>query len=77
MRAAKRDINEPEIVDALKGRGFLVMRLHEFDLLSFDPIRQRLDMWEVKGPKGRLTSSQEKLIADGWPLNIIRTPEEL
>jgi len=75
-RAAKRDKNEPEIVQALRKNGWLVLYLDKFDLLAFDPQTKRLRMLEVKTETGALKPSQGKLLADGWPLEIIRTAED-
>jgi len=77
LRAAKRDANEPEIVQALREAGWLVLYLDKFDLLCWHPTRRQLRMVEVKTPTGKLKPSQEKLLADGWPLEIIRTKEDV
>ena len=71
---ARRDANEPEIVRALKDCGYKVMRLNEFDLLVHG--HGDLMMLEVKTETGILKPSQEKMIAEGWPLKIVRSPAE-
>ena len=74
-RAGKRDAIEPFIVGLLRHRGYLVMQLDTFDLLAF----KHGEFWivEVKsGEKPKLTRHQEKLVADGWPLVVIRSVEE-
>ena len=75
-RAAKRDQNEPEIVQELREAGWLVMYLDKFDLLIWHPTQRRLRMVEVKTETGALKPSQEKMIAEGWPLEIVRTKEQ-
>ena len=72
-RAAKRDQNEPQIVQELREAGWLVMYLDKFDLLIWHPTQRRLRMVEVKTETGALKPSQEKMIAEGWPLEIVRT----
>jgi hypothetical protein len=76
VRAQKRDANELGIVQALREAGWLVLYLDKFDLLLWHPTRRQLRMVEVKTPTGKLKPSQEKLLADGWPLEIIRTKED-
>lgn len=75
-RAAKRDQNELQIVKGLRDAGYLVMYLTAFDLLIWHPMRRQLRMLEVKTETGKLKPSQEKLLADGWPLEIVRTVQE-
>jgi len=74
-RAAKRDMNEAEIVAALREAGHLVVQLDKFDLLV-----QRQDgrvvMLEVKNDRGRVTDSQREMMDAGWRLHIVRNPEE-
>ena len=74
-RAAKRDMNEAEIVTALRDAGHLVRQLNDFDLLVQRP-DGRLVALEVKNGKGRLTDAQAAMIRDGWRLNIVRSPLE-
>ena len=69
-RAAKRDANEMEIVNALRQVGALVMHLDKFDLLVC--YRGRLFMLDAKTRFGRTTMAQERLTEDGWPLMYVR-----
>ena len=56
--AAKRDANEPEIVEALRKAGAVVWPLpRPFDLLV--GVQSRLIGFEVKDGKGKLTDQQE------------------
>ena len=69
---ARRDENEPEIVEALEAVGAKVLRLDDIDLLvGFRGVNYLL---EVKMPKGRLNKKQEKFFR-GWvgQVNIVRT----
>jgi len=76
--AASRDINEPEIVAALRKAGAFVYVMREpVDLLvSYGGATWLL---EVKMPKkGRITSAQRKFF-DEWPnenAHVVRTCEE-
>jgi hypothetical protein len=73
---AKRDGNEPAIVDGLRRLGFKVIRLDAFDLLVWNPRRQTLHMLDAKTRKGRRTEAQKLLIADGWPIVFVETLDE-
>lgn len=75
-RAAARDLNELEIVQALERVGCKIVRLAEVDLLVLRA--GSVFLVEVKNPKGRnrLTPFQEELLSDKWPLHVVRTPEE-
>lgn len=56
---ARRDANEPEIVDALRSHGLIVHRIGEpGDLLVFNRQDRRWHVLEVKVPGGRLTRKQ-------------------
>lgn len=72
--AAKRDRSEAAIIDALTRVGAHVLPLDTFDLLVL--YRGRLHMLECKTGKGRLTVGQQALMDFGWPLEIVRTPEQ-
>lgn len=74
-RAQKRDAIEPFVIGEALRAGWLVLQLSEFDLLCFrDGV---IMMVEVKsGDEAKLTRHQEKLIAKGWPLVIIRSVEQ-
>ena len=75
-RAAKRDGNEHTIVRALRKAGCRVM----FGSPNPDLIVQRgrtTYLLEVKQRKGgKLTASQEKMLADGWHFHIVRSEDE-
>ena len=73
MRALKRDLTEPAIIEALERAGCLVLRLDRFDLLVYRA--DRLYMIDAKSPGGRPTKSQERLTQLGWPLHYAETPE--
>jgi hypothetical protein len=70
----KRDRNEPAIVQLLRQLGADYIPLEPFDLLVWH--RARLFMLDVKTPEGRATQRQRELIARGWPLQFVRTPDE-
>lgn len=67
---ARRDKNEKPIVRALKQAGAQVMRLDAFDLLVL--YRGKLFMLDPKTAKGRTTSAQDELTAEGWPLCYVK-----
>ena len=72
---ARRDENEPEIVEALESVGAKVLRLDDVDLLvGFRGVNYLL---EVKTAKGRLNKKQEKFFR-GWvgQVNIVRTVDQ-
>ena len=74
-RAAKRDANEREIIDALESVGASVEQLDKFDLVvGYRGINYLL---EVKDIGGRLTASQRKY-SDEWrgQYAIVWTVEE-
>ena len=73
-RDNKRDANEREIIDALQSIGAKVIQLDRFDLLV--KYKEKIFLIEVKSKTGKLTESQQELIDDGWPLNIVRTVEQ-
>lgn len=76
--AASRDINEPEIVEALRKAGAYVYVMREpVDLLV--AFRGETFLIEVKMPKtGRVTPAQSKFFEE-WPIenaHIVKTIEE-
>lgn len=81
MRACRLDANHVEMVDALKARGYLVLSLATIgngcpDVLTFrhdEGFRLR----EIKTPKGKLRRQQEAFQAKGWPVDVLRTPEDI
>lgn len=76
----RSDRNHAEIVAALRAQGWLVAstnRLGGFiDCVAFHPGRQQLRLVEVKTPKGKLKPSQEQLLAQGWPIVILRSVDD-
>lgn len=73
---AKRDANEPEIVDALRAIGCSVEYLSKpLDLLI--GYRGVTFLIEVKGEKGTLTKDQKDFLPT-WrgQLAVVRTPEQ-
>lgn len=71
---AKRDETERDIIRALVKAGCLVMQLDKVDLA----VQRGRGKWflEVKSRNGTLTDRQEALMANGWDIHIVRTPEE-
>jgi len=80
MKAAKIDLNQPEIVKALRDAGVSVQSTAGVGK-GFPDLVCALgdDMWlmEVKGPKGKLTPDQVEFIS-AWKgvVHIVRTPAE-
>lgn len=76
---AKRDANEPAIVDALEAIGVVVHRLSHPglpDLLCWSA-REGLRLIEVKAEKGTLTEAQRRTVST-IPFCIVRSvPEAL
>ena len=80
MRAAKIDVNQPLIVDALRAIGVSVQSLATVGKGCPDLVAAKGDKcWliEVKGPKGKLTPDQERWIGN-WrgTVHVIRTADE-
>jgi len=78
---AKVDRNHGEIRDALRAKGYLVLSLAAVgdgvpDLLVYQPSRARFGLVEVKRRTGRLTPGQERFMAQGWPVTILRTVDD-
>ena len=69
---ARRDANEPEIVEALEAVGASVLRLDDVDLLI--GYRGTNYLMEVKTPEGKLNKKQQKFFRS-WQgqVNIVRT----
>ena len=73
--AAKTDDVQPEIIKALRAIGCRVLYLKlPCDLLVHH--RGRLHLLECKDEDGRLTKLQAQLMAEGWPIQIVRSPKE-
>lgn len=78
--AAKVDLNQPEIVDALRKVGVSVVSLASIgqgcpDLLAANG--DKCWLVEVKGPKGKLTPDQERFILD-WAgtVHLVRSVDD-
>jgi Holliday junction resolvase-like predicted endonuclease len=77
-RAAKRDSNEPAIVEALEQTGWLVHRISDpgmADLICYNPRQQRFALVEVKTRRGKLTGPQVAFHGK-WPVTVIRSVDE-
>jgi hypothetical protein len=77
--AARRDDNEPAIVDALLANGFDVFKLSKpLDLLVWRKSGVAYLLLEVKTPSGRITDDQASFLERtvGLPRGVVRTPEE-
>lgn len=77
-RAAKVDGNQAAVVEALERGGCLVQSLARMgdgvpDLLVCRG--NRLALVEVKMPKGKLRPEQERFMARGWPVFVLRDVE--
>ena len=76
-RAAKRDANEPDVIEALERAGCQVWPISSAggpDLLVLTPQGRWLPL-EVKNPAGRNRPTRRQTAqAAPWP--VIRTPEE-
>lgn len=72
--AARRDSTEAAIVTALRQVGAQVLTLDRFDLLVL--FHGRLFMLDAKSRHGRATVTQDTMIALGWPLRYVETPDE-
>lgn len=79
-RAAKRDGNEPAVIDALEKLGILVQRIsaEDFaDLICFDPRTRTLTLIDVKNPDGKNRVSEGQLEkARVWPIHFVRSDAE-
>lgn len=82
-RAAKKDGNQDEIVEALLENGYIVRSMASAgdgfpDLCVTHPDWGFVRLLEVKnGKRGRLTEGQKKFIADGWPVDVVRSTLEV
>jgi hypothetical protein len=77
-RAAKRDGNEPEIIQALKDYGFVVEQVSDPGLPDLVVSKGINLLFEIKTKQGTLTSAQKKFFAV-WQgqVNVIRTINDL
>lgn len=76
---AKRDSNEPAIVQTFRDMDCMVWRLDRpVDLLIYvwKSLSDRLLLVEVKTKTGVLTDDQREFVDAGWPVHVIRTEDE-
>jgi len=76
--AAKVDANHREVIDALRACGWTVKETHQYrefvDAVAFRPgWPDSLRLIEIKSSKGKLTASQSKLLAQGFPVTVLRS----
>lgn len=80
-RTHRKDANHDEIVNALRGRGCKVRSLSSNqgdgtpDLLILHC--GDVSLGEIKVPGGKLTHAQQRFHAEGWPVRILRTLEDV
>ncbi len=76
-RAARVDSTAPALVKAARQLGFQYVPLNAVvdGLLLHPKGRVVIVDWKSKG--GTLTPDQAKLVASGWPIRFIQTPEQL
>lgn len=75
------DGNHGDIVEALRRTGWQVVSLAEIgggvpDLLAYR-VGQPLRLLEVKAARGVITAAQERFMAQGWPVTIVRTVDDV
>jgi hypothetical protein len=79
MRARRTDANHRQLLEALRRCGWAVVSTHVVggfvDAVAWHPSRG-VRLLEFKQPKGTLTASQRGLLADGWPVVIVRSVDE-
>jgi hypothetical protein len=81
MTFARRvDTTHKAVMETLRKTGWQVLdtsRLRGFvDLVVWHPGRQALRLIEVKDRRGALTDAQRKLVDAGWPVTVLRSPED-
>ena len=73
---AKRDANELAIVEGLRKIGAQVERLDCIDLLVlYDDDLYLLEV-KTKTSRRRLTVTQRRFLAEGWPMSVVTTVDE-
>jgi len=81
MRAPRLDSNHVEIAEAFKARGYRVLSLARHGEGVPDLLVHRHDVGlrlvEVKTPKGKIRRQQEAFQAKGWPVDIVRTTQDI
>ena len=80
-RRARVDSNHGDIVTALRRLGWRVVSLASVgqgvpDLLAYRT-GQPLRLLEVKAKGGVATPAQEAFMADGWPVTIVRSIDDV
>jgi len=79
-RAARRDTNEPDIVNAARGIGLKVFRTNELGdlLVQFGEAPNCItELWEVKTELGKLTEAQCRRKQQGLHARIVRTVDDV
>jgi len=80
-RASRTDGNHTEIANAFKSRGYRVLSLARHGEGVPDLLVHRHDVGfklvEVKMPKGKLRRQQESFQAKGWPVDVVRSAEDI
>lgn len=79
--AHRSDGNKKEIVAALESKGWDVFDTGDVgngfpDLVVRHPYLHKVVLVEVKTKTGKLEPKQQRLIADGWPIVVVRNVEE-
>lgn len=80
-RHGRVDSNHADIREALRAAGWRVLSLADLgggvpDLLVYRT-GQPLRLVEVKARGGVVTPAQEQFMADGWPVTIVRSVEDV
>ena len=77
--ASRTDDNHSDLLATLRGLGWKMKSTHQLpdwvDAVGFH-VRHGLTLFEFKVEDGPLTSSQEALLADGWPIVVIRSADD-
>lgn len=78
-RAARRDANEPAIVQAARNVGLKVFYTNELGdlVVQFGTQRVITELWEVKTPTGKLTDAQCRLRQAGLKARLVRTVDDV
>lgn len=76
---AKVDRNQKDVVEALRKSGALVESLARLGRGCPDIVcakHGRVVLMEIKHGKGKLTAAQQTWMANGWPIYLVRSPED-
>lgn len=83
-RMHRKDENHDEIVEAYKARGYRVKSTTMVGEGFGDIVIHRDDfpaglvkIVEIKNGKGKNQTKQDSFRAKGWPVDIVRTPEDI